>query len=160
MNVTALVAAIVWCGAMAALGGVLAGKGGIAWFGSLKQPRMQMPLRAWFAVAALVYLMDGVIIYRLIALDIPRDGRIVCLAALGAAMLFGEFWNYLFFGLRSPLAGFAALTACVPVFAVLQTALFLFEPVSALVMLPYALYSLVYSIPWSLRLWRLNRQGN
>lgn len=115
-----------------------------------------MPMWAWFAVAAVVYVMDGVIIYLLIACAIPREGRIVCLTALGAAMLFGEFWNYLFFGLRSPLAGFASLTACLPVFAVLQTALFLFEPVSVWVLLPYALYTLLYSIPWSLRLWRLN----
>lgn len=159
MNVTAIVVAIVWCVAMAALGGVLAGKGGVAWFRSLKRPRMQMSLWTFFVVTAIVYVMYGVVIYRLIALDIPRDGRIVCLTGIGVTMLYGEVWNYIFFGLRSPLAGFAALTACLPLLIVIETALFLFEPVSAWVLLPYGLYFVLYNIPWSLRLWKLNPSG-
>ena len=156
MKTTALVVAVVWCAAMAALGGVLAGRGGVEWFRSLRRPRMRIPMPAWCVVAALVYLMDGVIIYRLISFDMPREGRIVCLTAMGAAMVFAEFWNYLFFGLRSPLAAFAGLTAYVPTLFILQTALFLFEPVAAWVLLPYVVYTLAYSMPWALRLSKLN----
>jgi tryptophan-rich sensory protein len=149
--------AVLSCVAMAALGGLLTGKGGVPWFKSLARPRFQIPMWAFFAVAGIVYLIYGVVLYRLLTEPIPRGPRVVCLTAVGAAMLYSEVWNWLFFGLRSTLAGFVGMIGFVPALVVMETALFVFEPVSAWVMLPYALYFAAYDIPWGLALWRLNR---
>jgi benzodiazapine receptor len=141
---------------MAALGGLLAGRSGVAWFGALRRPRMQMPISAFYATAGIVYVMYAAVIYRLLALDLSNTPRIICLTSVGAVMAFGEFWNYLFFGMRSPGVAFGALTACIPLLVVIETALFLSDPVSGWVLLPYGVYTLAYSLPWCYRVWRLN----
>jgi len=143
---------------MAALGGVLTGKGGMTWFRSLRRPRFQIPLKAFFAVAAFVYVFYGIVLYRLIALDLSTRSRIVCLVAVGVAMLYSELWNYLFFGRRSTLAGLVGIVGFVPILLVVETSLFLLEPLSALILLPYAAYFVLYDIPWATRLWKLNPQ--
>jgi translocator protein len=159
MNARALIISIAAPVAMAALGGFLTGKGGLAWFASLRRPRFQVPLWTFFVVAAIVYLMYGIVIYRLLTLYLEPRGRALCLTAVGVCMLYSEYWNHLFFGLKSTLAGFVAITAFLPLIVIVETALFLFEPVSAWVLLPYAIYFAGYDIPWSLRLWALNPNG-
>jgi translocator protein len=74
-----------------------------------------------------------------------RRGRGICLALALVVMLSNELWNYLFFGLRSTLAGFVGITLFLAPLSALIFALFRYERVSA-----------NYDLAWTFELWRLN----
>jgi len=58
-------------------------------------------------------------------------------------MLYNELWNIVLFRWQNPLL-------------LLQVILLLVEPISGLLMLIYVLWVVLYDIPWSYALWKLN----
>ncbi len=75
--------------------------------------------------------------------------------ALGI-MLLNELWNYGFFGLRSTLAGFLGIVVFVALLTALMAALGRYERFSAVLLVPYYLWVLLYDLAWTYALWRLN----
>ncbi len=65
------------CVVMAILGSVLTGKGLTTWYASLVKPWFQIPLWAFVGVGMVGYLMDAVILYRLLIYVLSRDGQSV-----------------------------------------------------------------------------------
>ncbi len=156
LNFVTVIIVIVVILAVAALGGVLTGDALKTWFPQLAKPRIQLPLWGFYVVGGIVYLMDAIILYRLIEFVSPKDARIVILTALLVVMLYNELWNYAFFGLRSTLAGFIGLLGFLAPLIILHVTLFVYDPPSAFVLLPYSIYVVVYDIPWTYALWKLN----
>jgi benzodiazapine receptor len=155
MGVAVLVVA--FTAAMAVLGTVLAGDALKTWFPTLVRPTFQMPLPLFVGVGIIDYIVGAIVLYRLLTVvDDPR-GRIVCVAAMVVTMLYNELWNGALFRLRSPFAGFVLVVAFLAPLAILEIALVLFEPVSALLIGVYVLWVILYDVPWSYRLWRLNQ---
>ncbi|MBX9589440.1 MAG: tryptophan-rich sensory protein [Hyphomonadaceae bacterium] len=63
------------CVAMATAEGVLTTRSFAAWLNSLKHPRLYAPMSVWVAVALMTYVLQGVIVYRLIEWSDPVLGR-------------------------------------------------------------------------------------
>ena len=156
LDLTALAVAVALPVGMAVLGTILAGSALKEWFAHLKAPRWQLPMWAFISVGALGYVLDAVILYRLLTDVQDADGRVVALTALVVVMLYNELWNYAFIGRRSTYAGWVGVLAFLPPLAVLQVALAVCDRPSALLLLVYVVWVLAYDVPWSYALWRLN----
>ena len=155
-DLAALAVAVALPVAMAVLGTILAGSALKEWFAQLKTPRWQLPMWAFISVGGAGYLLDAVILYRLLTLVQDAGGRVVALTALVVVMLYNELWNYAFIGLRSTYAGLVGVLAFLAPLAVLQVALAVYDRPSALLFLVYVVWVLAYDVPWSYTLWRLN----
>jgi tryptophan-rich sensory protein len=156
LDLTALAVAVALPIGMAVLGTVLAGSALKDWFAQLKTPRWQLPLWAFIGAGAVGYVLDAVILYRLLTVVHDADGRVVALAALVVVMLYNELWNYAFIGQRSTYAGWVGVLAFLAPLAVLQVALAVYDRPSALLLAVYVVWVLAYDVPWSYTLWRLN----
>jgi tryptophan-rich sensory protein len=152
----ALALAVVLPLGMAVVGTVLAGSALKDWFVHLKGPRWQLPLWAFITVGALGYVLDAVILYRLMAVVDDPGGRVVALTALVVVMLYNELWNYAFIGRRSTYAGWIGVLAFLAPLAILQVALAVYDRPSAVLILIYFVWVLAYDVPWSYAMWRLN----
>ncbi len=159
LNFTALAVAIVICLAMALLGGILTGNSLKVWYVGLVKPRWQIPLWAFVTIGMIGYVMDAVILYRLLSAVSDPAGKVVALTAMIIVMLYNELWNYAFFGLRSTLAGFVGIVAFLAPLAILLVILVEYDPPSALLLLIYVVWVILYDIPWAYTLWKLNRVG-
>ena len=137
-------------GAAAVAGNAFVGKAAMAWFRGLDAPRRQLPLPAFLVVAALYYGVIGYVLAR--SID-RRDARSTAWSL--AVLLGNEVWNGAFFGRRSARAGFVGLCVFVVPLVALQRSV-AEDPRSRWVLAPYTAYVLLYDLPWTHRLWRLN----
>ena len=136
--------------AAAVLGNVLVGREAQHWFRALRQPRFAIPLPAFAVVGGVYYLLLGVVRYR--ALERQNASA----ARLGLIVLaLNETWNLVFFAPRSTRNAFAGCLVFAVPLAALQMAV-RDDRVATLALAPYTAWVLVYDIPWSYRLWRLN----
>jgi tryptophan-rich sensory protein len=85
-----------------------------------------------------------------------QTDRLISLTALGIVMLYNELWNIVLFRWQNPFAGFLGVLAFLAPLLLLQVILLLVEPISGLLMLIYVLWVVLYDIPWSYALWKLN----
>ena len=77
-------------------------------------------------------------------------------ARLGLIVLaLNEIWNLAFFGPRSTRNAFGGCLVFAVPLAALQNAV-REDRVATLALAPYTVWVLVYDVPWSYRLWRLN----
>ena len=137
-------------GGAAVAGNAFIGKPAMAWFRGLTAPRWQLPMPAFLGVGALYYGIVGYVLAR--SLD-RRDARST---AWSLAVLVGnEAWNGVFFGRRSARAGFVGLCAFTVPLVALQRSV-AGDARSRNALAPYTAYVLVYDLPWTYRLWRLN----
>ena len=139
----------------ALFGGVLAGVSGVAWFAGLDKPWFLVPLWAFYLVGLVYYVGGATILYRVLVYVDDRRGKTVSLALTVSVMLLNELWNYLFFGLRSPLAGFLGIVAFLVPLTALLLALRRYERFSATLVAGYYVWVL-YDLAWTYQLWRLN----
>ncbi|WP_369134813.1 TspO/MBR family protein [Modestobacter sp. I12A-02662] len=134
----------------AVAGNAFIGEGAMAWFRGLTAPRWQLPVPAFLVVGALYYGLIGYVLAR--SID-RRDARST---AWSLAVLVGnEAWNGVFFGRRSTRAGFAGVCAFVVPLVALQRSV-AGDARSRNALAPYLAYVLIYDLPWTYRLWRLN----
>lgn len=159
LNIAALAVAVVVCVAMAVLGGLLTGNSLKGWYTGLVKPRWQIPLWAFIAIGLIVYVMDAIILYRLLSLVNDSAGKIVALTAMIVVMLYNEVWNYAFFSWRSTLAGFVGIVAFLAPLTILEVILVEYDSLSALLMLVYVVWVIGYDVPWAYTLWKLNQAG-
>jgi translocator protein len=145
-----LAAALGPTAAAAALGNIFLGREAQRWFRALHQPRFAIPLPAFVVVGGVYYLLMGVVRYRAL------ERQNATAARLGLIVLaLNETWNLAFFAPRSTRNAFVgSLVFAVPL-AALQRAV-RDDCVATLALAPYTVWVLVYDIPWSYRLWRLN----
>nr|WP_239063258.1 TspO/MBR family protein [Streptomyces sp. SID13031] len=135
----------------AVLGNLFVPKAALRWFRELQWPWWLIPYRAFLFVGPIYYVLIAVVLYR--SLDRGDRGATV----LAVVVVIGnEAWNALFFGRRSPRAGFfGMLVFGVLVVGLLTTAVD--DPLSAILVALYLAWVL-YDVAWTRALWRLNRQ--
>jgi tryptophan-rich sensory protein len=144
------------CLGLAVLGNLWVGDALKTWYPRLVKPRWLVPLWGFIVVALAVYVVEGVVLYRLLVHVEPPEGKAVAVTALVVLMVANEAWNYAFFGLRSTLAALVGIVAFLAPLIVLMVALFAYEPLSGWLMLPYCAW-VVYDVWWVHQLWLLNR---
>ncbi len=144
------------CAAVAVLEGLLTGSGLKDWYPHLRKPRWQIPLWAFVAVGLIVYAIDGFVAYRVLTAVSSAGDRAVALTALVVVMVLNALWSYAFFEYRSTLVGILGIIGFLGPLLVLQTALFVYDPLAAWAHLAYTLYVLAYDVPLFYAIWRLN----
>jgi tryptophan-rich sensory protein len=136
--------------AAAVLGNAFVGKESMAWFRSLRRPAMQIPMPAFVTVGAVYYGLLGTVVHRAAVRDDATAYR------LGLVVLAGnELWNVAFFGRRSTRAGLLGILAFAVPLGLLQAAVAK-DRVSTAALAPYTAWVLLYDLPWTYQLWRLN----
>ena len=139
------------CTAAAAVAGnAFVGEPAMDWFRGLTPPRWQLPLPAFLVVGGLYYGIIGYVLAR--SID-RRDARSTAWSL--AVVVGNEAWNGAFFGRRSARAGFVGLCAFIVPLVALQRSV-AGDAHSRRALAPYTAYVLIYDLPWTYRLWRLN----
>src|SRR5579863_5559990 len=110
LNIPSLLIVLAFTLVIAVFGSLLAGNN-VPWLVKLQQPRIHIPFWAFVAVAAIVYIFDVIIAYRLLTVVSDQTGRIIALTALVVVMLYNELYNYIFLGWRNTFAGFLGTLA-------------------------------------------------
>lgn len=155
MNYAALSVSVLACIVLAAAGNAWVGDGLRTWYPQLTKPRWQIPLWGFMLIGVAVYIVDGIVLYRLMTC-VPRwSDRVVAISALAAVMTYNEAWNYAFFGLRSLRIALGAMVGFMAPLGVLMVALFAYDAVSGWLLLPYCVW-VVYDVWWIRELVRLN----
>jgi benzodiazapine receptor len=150
-----LLGAVAVCVLIALLGAALVGEALGGWYEGLEKPWFLVPLWVFYIVGTLYYVAFAAVLYRVLVRVEDRRGRIICLALTLCVMLSNELWNYLFFGLRSTLAGFVGIALFLVPLSALVIALYRHERPSAMIVAPYYLWVL-YDLLWTYALWRIN----
>ena len=139
----------------AVFGTALVGGSGLDWYAGLAKPWFLVPLRVFYLVGSLYYVLAAVVLYRVLThIDNPR-GRALSFGLTVGVLLLNELWNYGFFGLRSTLAGLLGIAVLLALLTALVVALRTYERGSAWLLVPYYLWVL-YDLAWAYELWRLN----
>ena len=149
-----VLAAVLICGAAAALEGLFAGRGVRARLQQLRQPRHSPPFGLWVGIGFVYYVICGILLIRLFGLS-RSPLRTAAVGALLLLLLGNAFWNLTFFRLRNLPASVAVVRAYAAVALALEVFLCRLDPPSAWVFVPYLVY-LVYAIWWMRSLRRLN----
>jgi tryptophan-rich sensory protein len=137
--------------AAAAIGNSFISKEDLAWLQTRRRPRMQISTSAFAVVGIVYYVIMGVVIYR--ASD-RRDSTTTRVALV--VLVLNEVWNVAFFGRRSTRNGFVGIVLFLIPLVRLQLSVRR-DCTSAVVLAPYTAWVLCYDLPWTLRLWQLNR---
>ena len=139
--------------AAAVLGNAFIGKDSLRWFRGLRAPRMQIPMSAFGVVGATYYVQLGIVLHRAQRNDDLLVRRLALLVLAG-----NELWNVAFFGRRSPRSGFLGILVFLGPLLALQKAVSSDRP-SLVALTPYTLWVIGYDVPWTYRLWQLNRRS-
>lgn len=137
--------------AAAVAGNAFIGRDSLQWLRGLRGPRLQLPLPAFAVVGAVYYLQLGTVLYR----AYMNGDRSVRTRAL-LVLVGNELWNVAFFARRSPRNGFAGVLVFLGPLLALQKVVASDLP-SVAVLTPYTVWVIGYDVPWTYRLWRLNR---
>jgi tryptophan-rich sensory protein len=139
--------------AAAVLGNALIGKESMRWFRALRAPRMQVPMPVFGVVGAAYYVQLGIVLHQARRHDDRRVRRLALMVLAG-----NELWNATFFGRRSPRNGFLGVLVFLGPLLALQKAVSS-DRTSLAALTPYTLWVVGYDVPWTYRLWQLNRGG-
>lgn len=142
---------------IAVLGTVLAGDSLKTWYPTIRHPWFEPPLWGFVLVGLVVYVIDAIVLYRLLAPVEESAIRVGAIGALVVVMLGNELWNGVLFRMRSPYGAMVGLFGFTVLLAVLVVALFLADPLSGWLMSAYLVWVVAFDIPWIVRLWQLNR---
>ena len=150
-----LLAAVALPVLFAVIGTALVGGSGLEWYARLAKPWFLVPLRVFYLVGALYYMLAAVVLYRVLARIDDTRGRTISFGLTMGVLLLNELWNYGFFGLRSTLAGFLGIAVFLALLTALVAALLRYERLSAGLLVPNFVWVL-YDLAWTYELWRLN----
>lgn len=152
---TALVGALIICGASALLEALAAGRGVKQRFAELQLPRYSPPFAVWVGIGVLYYGICFAISYRLLDAGVGLSLRGGAFALLLILMSINIFWNVVFFRRKDLHASYFGFWPYLLVALALLLALSYADTPAAWIFLPYVLY-LGYAIWWGRRLWQLN----
>lgn len=140
-------------GVSAALAGPASAGG---WYGSIAKPSWTPPDAVFGPVWTLLYLLMGIASFLVWREGLERDPVRWALVLYGVQLALNFAWSWLFFGLRSPLAGLLDITLLT---VALIATIFAFARVSnaaAWLMAPYLVWVL-FALALNASIWRLNR---
>jgi tryptophan-rich sensory protein len=121
----------------------------------LRQPRYSPPFAVWIAIGMLYYVICFGVSYRLLSAGMRLGPRSVALALLLVLMTVNVLWNFVFFRRKDLHASYFGLWPYLGVALALLVTLWLSDPATAWIFLPYVVY-LGYAVWWCHRLWTLN----
>jgi tryptophan-rich sensory protein len=155
IKLSSLTLSLLICVSLALLGNVWVGDALQTWYKELIKPKFLIPLWGFYTVGIVVYLLDAIVLYRLLEFIESFQGKSITLTAMIVVMICNEAWNYSFFGLRSTLAALVGIVSFLAPLTILMVALFQYEVISGWLLVPYCGW-VMYDVVWVYRLWQLN----
>ena len=125
------------------------------WYAALRKPSFTPPGWVFAPVWTLLYLLMGVAAYLVWRKGWGKNQVRQALILFGVQLMLNALWSYVFFGLRSPLAGFIDISvlAMVLIFTI-QSFFKVSKPAGAL-LIPYFLW-IAFASGLNLTIWLWN----
>lgn len=126
-----------------------------AWYTTLDKPAFTPPSWLFSPVWITLFLLMGISLFLIWRRGFTEKEVRVALGFFGLQLLFNIIWSVLFFGLRSPLAGFIDIG--VLWIAIVLTIFYFFtiSKIAAILLLPYIVWVSFASV-LNFFIWRLN----
>jgi len=153
MEWTALLKTIVLCLISIFIEAISATKSGRSWFEQLKRPKYSFPLRIWYFVGAVYYIIFGIVAYRQFSKNLDIFSVPIILLAL--VMILNGLGNFIIFKYRSLKWFYLVIYP----FGLLLLALIITlapnDKLSAVLASIYFIW-LIYDLYYGYNLWKLN----
>lgn len=152
-SLTALVLCVGLCFAAGYVGSVFTGKSVVGWYATLSKPSWTPPNAVFGPVWSALYLLMGVAAWLVWRSSGP--GAALALSLFGAQLLLNVAWSAIFFGLRSPAAGFVEICVLWLAIGATTAAFWRVAPPAAFLMLPYGAW-VTFATILNFAIWRMN----
>jgi translocator protein len=110
-DIPQLVFCIVICQLAGGLGSYFTRPAIPTWYATLKKPLLTPPDWIFAPVWITLYVLMGIAVFLVWQQPFTRSQKQKALIFFSVQLILNALWSYLFFGLRSPLAGLAGITA-------------------------------------------------
>jgi benzodiazapine receptor len=125
------------------------------WYAGLNKPSFNPPNWVFAPVWTALFLMMGIALYLMLRRWTEKQGVTVALMAFTAQLVFNIGWSILFFGLKSPLAGFIWIIALWLAILITLIAFWRVTKAGAVLLMPYIIW-VSFAAVLNFFLWRLN----
>jgi len=150
-----LVACVLGCQAVGALGGWVTRPALNGWYAELRKPPFNPPNWAFPIAWTTLFLAMAVALWLVIRAE-PSAARSLGLALFGVQLVLNFLWSWLFFGRKSPGWAFVELVVFWGVLVANTAAFFTVAPAAGWLLVPYVAW-VSFAGVLNFELWRLNR---
>jgi len=138
------------------MGSIFTKRAILSWYASLKRPFFTPPDWVFAPVWIILYILMGVAAFLIWRKDFHQKQTRSALVLFGVQLILNALWSFLFFRLRSPLAGLIEISILsVAVLLTIQSFLEVFR-IAGLLLIPYFPW-VAFASGLNLSIWVLNR---
>jgi|SRR5258705_8427450 len=145
---------IVLCLVSLIIEAISATKEGVKWFGSLKRPKYSFPMKVWYVVGGIYYIIFGIAIYRQFAIGKSFFSAPILL--LTFVMIINGLSNFVLFKFRSLKWFYWIIYPFILILLTLIILLWKDDKMSASLLFLYFLW-LFYDLYYGYNIWILNK---
>jgi benzodiazapine receptor len=156
IEILKLAISIIICLAAGFIGSIFTNRQIPTWYAALKKPSFSPPNWLFGPVWTALFILMGISLFLVWRKGLSYDGVKIAIIIFGIQLILNILWSILFFGFKSPLAGFIEI---IILWILILITILVFYPIAkpaALLLLPYILWVSFASI-LNFSLWRLNR---
>jgi tryptophan-rich sensory protein len=150
-----LLLAVALCQAAGIFGSVFTASSIPTWYATLQKPSFSPPNWIFGPVWVTLYTLMGLSLFLVWKRSAGNREVRTSMKIFGAHLLLNALWSFLFFGLRSPAAGFLGITAVLATLLVVVTRFRRVSRNAALILLPYVAW-VSFATILNLSIWLLN----
>lgn len=136
-SVPKLAAAVLFCVMAGSLGSLVTVTGPDSWYATLQKPFFTPPGWVFAPVWITLFVLMGIALYIVIESGTRNRDVRIALGLFGIQFALNILWSFLFFGLRSPLLGFADIILLWIMIAATLMAFFRVQKSAAYLLIPY-----------------------
>jgi tryptophan-rich sensory protein len=155
IDIIKLVVSIIICQLAGFIGAIFTSRSIPIWYASLKKPSFNPPESLFGPVWTALFLLMGISLFLIWQKGLTYDGVKLALILFGVQLILNILWSILFFGLRSPLAGFIEIIILWVLILMTILAFYKISQVAAILLIPYILW-VSFAAILNFSLWRLN----
>jgi benzodiazapine receptor len=132
-----LAVAVLFCIIAGSLGSLVTITGPGSWYASLQKPFFTPPGWVFAPVWITLFILMGIALYLVWESGRDRHDVQAALAVFGVQFILNILWSFLFFGIRSPILGFADIILLWVMIAVTIAAFYRVKKSAAFLLIPY-----------------------
>jgi len=151
-----LIVAVLVCQAAGFMGSIVTRPAISAWYAELQKPRFTPPDHVFGPVWISLYILMGIAAFLVWRRGFHHQVVKRALAFFGVQLVLNMLWSFLFFGLRSPLAGLIGIFILgIAIILTVRSFIAVSRP-AGLLLIPYFLW-VSFATGLNLSIWWLNR---
>ena len=155
MDIFKLIISIVICQLAGVIGSIFTRPAISTWYATLRKPSFTPPDWVFAPVWILLYFLMGIAVY-VVWLKGLREKQIrKAMILFGGQLILNALWSWIFFGLRSPLAGFIEISILSIVIIFTIQVFFKISKTAGALLIPYFLW-VAFASGLNLSVWVLN----